>query len=653
LLGVEQLEGRCCPSPVPISGVVHAGDVIEVTATAHASDPNEDGESPTENLVITSSGGLAHTVLGYEIPDTFFFVATQDNETLDASFANGDGDETSNVTAAVISPQQPRLSPQQKDAARTLETEKIEDAIWLLRFAAQEPNTEVAKWLTFGAAGGYVNATKLAQLAQDPADTNFQVIAQPLNPPVPQVTAGAGVTQAEADAFNALFANEAQAIGLTGAITTAINRADGAEAAGSSFWVSQQVQAASGFQSQLSSVLNAQVTLLGNLQQALQSGGIPSVTVTPADVMALQSSVAQNGLPAAVTQNLQQLGADSATIAEIQRLVVVADSNAAAGTFPGNLTNPALVSALQGLAGALVRPLSSPSGIGVYESATGQWLLRNELSAGAPDAGNFQYGGPGLIPVTGDWTGTGQTGIGVYVMATGEWLLRSTPTPGAPQFDFFYGGPGLIPVTGNWAGINHTGIGVFDPATGEWLLRNEVSAGAPDAGDFFYGGAGMTPVTGDWTGLGHSGIGVYVRSTGEWLLRNEVSAGGPDAGDFFYGGAGMTPVTGDWTGLGHSGIGVYVNATGEWLLRNEVSAGGPDAGDFFYGGAGLRPVTGSWQSASTPSAARPAALAQPTPLAALDSALTQVGPGTSDADLLLSLVAARRGKNSLWADGSL
>jgi hypothetical protein len=81
-------------------------------------------------------------------------------------------------------------------------------------------------------------------------------------------------------------------------------------------------------------------------------------------------------------------------------------------------------------------------------------------------------------------------------------LLRNEVSAGAPDAgDFFYGGGGMTPVTGDWNGIGHTGIGVYVNATGEWLLRNEVSSGAPDAGNFFYGGAGLVPVTGHWTAL--------------------------------------------------------------------------------------------------------------------------------------------------------
>jgi hypothetical protein len=105
-----------------------------------------------------------------------------------------------------------------------------------------------------------------------------------------------------------------------------------------------------------------------------------------------------------------------------------------------------------------------------------------------------------MTPVTGDWNGVGHTGIGVYVNATGEWLLRNEVSSGAPDAgNFFYGGAGLVPVTGDWSGTGHSGIGVYGTDSGQWLLRNEVSSGAPDAANFFYGGAGLVPVTGNWT----------------------------------------------------------------------------------------------------------------------------------------------------------
>src|SRR5262249_1754361 len=46
---------------------------------------------------------------------------------------------------------------------------------------------------------------------------------------------------------------------------------------------------------------------------------------------------------------------------------------------------------------------------GVFDPASATWYLRNQNSAGAPDAGKFQYGGHAWIPVVGDWDGDGKT----------------------------------------------------------------------------------------------------------------------------------------------------------------------------------------------------------------------------------------------------
>jgi hypothetical protein len=94
----------------------------------------------------------------------------------------------------------------------------------------------------------------------------------------------------------------------------------------------------------------------------------------------------------------------------------------------------------------------SPSGIGEFDPATGNWYLRTENNAGSPDAGSFAYGTPGWVEVVGDWDGNGTTTIGVV-----------------------------------------------DTSTATWYLRNENSAGAPDAGQFAYGMGSWQPVAGVWT----------------------------------------------------------------------------------------------------------------------------------------------------------
>jgi hypothetical protein len=234
-------------------------------------------------------------------------------------------------------------------------------------------------------------------------------------------------------------------------------------------------------------------------------------------------------------------------------------------------------------------------GIGVFDSGTGTWYLRNQAGAGNPNAGTFQYGAPGWLPVVGDWNGDGQTTVGVIDPTTMTWYLRNEDSAGNPDVvtPFRYGLPGWVPVVGDWGGTGHFGIGAFDPSTGTWYLRNEANAGLPDAGVFPYGAPGWVPVVGDWSGDGKTGIGVVDPATMTWYLRNESSAGNPDAGTFAYGGVGWKPVVGDWNRDGRTTAGV-VDPGGIWYLRNSNSAGPPDLTPFPYGLGDWTPLAGTW-----------------------------------------------------------
>jgi hypothetical protein len=142
----------------------------------------------------------------------------------------------------------------------------------------------------------------------------------------------------------------------------------------------------------------------------------------------------------------------------------------------------------------------------MFDPATGTWYLRNEVNSGAPDAGVFQYGGVGWIPVVGDWTGSGRTTIGVVDPRTMTWYLRNTNSAGAPDIAAFsYGGVGWKPVVGDWTGGGTTTIGVIDPY-GVWYLRASNSAGAPDFAPFPYGLGSWIPVVGHWLIVSAAGL---------------------------------------------------------------------------------------------------------------------------------------------------
>lgn len=109
----------------------------------------------------------------------------------------------------------------------------------------------------------------------------------------------------------------------------------------------------------------------------------------------------------------------------------------------------------------------SYTGIGVYRPGNQVFYLSSISSGGSPttpkDATpgvimpHVEFGSSGDIPLTGDWSGNGQTSIGVYRPSNQEFYLKSNPTTTdntlvTPAFPF--GNPGDIPVTGNWGNLS-------------------------------------------------------------------------------------------------------------------------------------------------------------------------------------------------------
>src|SRR5262249_51519982 len=95
-------------------------------------------------------------------------------------------------------------------------------------------------------------------IAGDHPDPNFTALVQAPPHTVPTVRAGGRGTQAEANAFNALFANGTQILGVQRALLTTLNRISGAAAAGNTFWEVQQRQAADRYTKQLASLMTAE-----------------------------------------------------------------------------------------------------------------------------------------------------------------------------------------------------------------------------------------------------------------------------------------------------------------------------------------------------------------------------------------------------------
>lgn len=195
---------------------------------------------------------------------------------------------------------------------------------------------------------------------------------------------------------------------------------------------------------------------------------------------------------------------------------------------------------------------SGRDGLTTYRN--GVWTKRDDASTpdaaavAAPDA-TISYGASWMLPVCGDWDGDGKDGVGVYDTRTGDWYLRNSFSGGSPELKFQYGWSAALPVVGDWKGDGKDSIGVY--SAGTWMIRNTATPGRPDT-TVQYGWKGATPVTGDWAGSGASGIGVF--SGGRWMLRDTVSPGDPHR-LFDYGVPGDAPVPGRWT-TGSDGAGI-------------------------------------------------------------------------------------------------
>jgi hypothetical protein len=247
----------------------------------------------------------------------------------------------------------------------------------------------------------------------DPSDPNFTVIDQPLVIAIQTpVQADPSTPQQVADAINALYDNMAQQLALDKAATTALNRASGARDAGNAFWVQQQTQAAQQFMAQVAPFYAAQPQLLANLATALQSAGM-AFTFTANDVRNFQASLAANGLPAGMAQELTNLGVDSATQAQILQNLLSLDPQVAAqlgvGRLPQMLSDPTIADGLQ--------------------------ELSKTLNQAAPTVGN-------LVPfinttVAGDYTAAG---VGLRGTTSGNITISAVPAGALIQNAYLYWG---------------------------------------------------------------------------------------------------------------------------------------------------------------------------------------------------------------------
>jgi hypothetical protein len=246
-----------------------------------------------------------------------------------------------------------RLTAAQKAADFSAASAERIYANQLFNAAGQAPNEALLDGLMFA----YIITDNLANNFEaqflDPLDTNYTVIPEALAPAVTPLAAGGTVTQAEANLYNAWLTNLSQAAGYSTALTTCINRAQGAAFAGNSFWDTAQMNTAVQYEAQLAFLMDQEPALRSNVLAQFVSDGFPAITVTTNDAIDLQNEIATNGLPAALQNGFTDLRTDSQTISNIEVSLLTSDPNTMAGGFPASLANTNLDLAAQAVAASL------------------------------------------------------------------------------------------------------------------------------------------------------------------------------------------------------------------------------------------------------------------------------------------------------------
>lgn len=151
-------------------------------------------------------------------------------------------------------PPPPGLTPAQKDALHLAGTRLSAAGALMGQLAVVHPASSAASNL-LSSLMTTAGADLSARAAADPVDANFREIAAPTPAPITPIGAGPGICPSVAADANGLLTSLALEDALADALFTSIDRAQGAFAAGDSFWQAKQMEAAQGYYAKLIAVL--------------------------------------------------------------------------------------------------------------------------------------------------------------------------------------------------------------------------------------------------------------------------------------------------------------------------------------------------------------------------------------------------------------
>ncbi len=231
------------------------------------------------------------------------------------------------------------------------------------------------------------------------------------------------------------------------------------------------------------------------------------------------------------------------------------------------------------------------SDLAVYEPASGLWYIYSFRSGALAWA--LPWGGPNMLPISGDFDGDGSADLAVYDLLRGYWYIRSLATGRALAFGEHWGGRNMMPVAGDYNGDAITDLAVYDLASGFWYIKT--ISNVPILWGMSYWGTGFIAVPGDYDGDGIADLAHYHYSSGAWII-NKIGGELIMAG-LQWGGPGFIPVSGDFDGDGIHDIAVYAPDTGYWYIRSV--SGQIIVWQAQWGGPAFAPVSGDFDGDGT------------------------------------------------------
>ena len=251
-----------------------------------------------------------------------------------------------------------------------------------------------------------------------------------------------------------------------------------------------------------------------------------------------------------------------------------------------------LALAIGTLTSTFAMPAAAEDSIGVVDTTTGEWYLRDPSNG---DTTRFLYGSPGDLPFIGDWDCDGDETPGLYRQSDGFVYLRNSNSQGAADVSFSFGDPGDIPIAGDFDGDGCDTVGTYRPSQGMVFVVNELGVNGGGLGgadhSYFFGNPDDKPFVGDFDGDGVDEIGLHRESTGLVYFRLNHTQGIADA-EFVYGDPGDRLVAAAWTG-GADSVGLFRPSNCTVFLRYDNTQGTADETHIYGPRTGL-PVAGEF-----------------------------------------------------------